>query len=685
MKISKESSGDDYSQPFVRERDSRKVFERDAEGRASFENRERARDAFLQLLRDFKSAQSAVNDQSMAALVPNEDRARVYLPPIASPSQRGRQKGKGRGDETLRSRASGVVRDLLPSNQEWFARFFDATVVRVALSRDLNADYQKLRKLEARFEHTKTTVEGPHSVFGHDEQFFALFVAAADAALFRHHLLGTLADAIRADLRDLESNNKFDTLDRVAVRSRLVAFLVCLPYYATARRNTPAPIETRVAWPVDLDPETLFFVESSLVASTDVALPKNGDSGSLELAAGKIFCATHLCRALKWTTFKKIDAIDAARLAARSLAERREVSAHAVFARLEIERLFDDLRLDISLFSPTTVLCFGEDDSASTSPPTQTPRKMYALSPLALDNTPERQREQSVPRTQLDVPALTIRAEYAAQIKASFSTKATQASPAAPSSKRKKLRPFLLVAPVLDDDTPDLFAPLADCFFRRYPLLKQAAELALDAATAHATDLPGEEALAVAKDKLSTLIKFAPPDAPEKLVEVASNLALQRFERSVLPGLLHKMHLRTHESSLLPDDEEADSSYVDASTQHVGGGRDGADAKGRARVALTNITAIPARADIQREDSSPHQRRHPVPSQQIKRFLLPPETPPRALSESASRSSPPPPPVFNIEQNLANFGSDAQPAEVERTFNVLQPRVNVLQPRAREG
>lgn len=550
---------EDYSQPFVRERDSRKAFSTDSATRLTFDNRERARDAFLRLLRDFESARSAVDDAALEALIPPEDRPFLYRDVVAPPQRSAGRRGGRRpvwGDDaslrTLRARASSIVRCLLPVNQRWFAELFDATLLRVALAPPLDAEAQqadKLKRLQARLFAER---EGPISGLAYDEHFFALFVAGADAALFRNQLLAALSAGIKADLESLSAMDEAragDTLDRLGVRARIAGFVVCSPHYAPAATTTASDC---LAWPPDLDP--VDFLKH--------------DDDSLK-AAASIFCATNLCRAIKWTPTSRDDSeqLKAARKRFRLIVHGMPNSSR-VFSRLELERLFDDLQLTHVDFETETILSALDNATVIRN-------EMPALSPLFLD------RLRSSQDALVHIPALAKHAGYATHIKAVFLANKIPSSSSMPHTAtplKAKLRPFLLVKPTRRDETPPFFAPLADAFFRRYPLMKSAAELALDAAAAHAfarlerhiTNQDDHDdvsiALKVAADKIAVLAVFAPPDAPTKLIEIATTLTLDKFRRSVLPDILSKIKQRRsvdhHEADSRADEDASERQSI---------------------------------------------------------------------------------------------------------------------------
>ena len=102
----------------------------------------------------------------------------------------------------------------------------------------------------------------------------------------------------------------------------------------------------------------------------------------------------------------------------------------------------------------------------------------------------------------------------------------TAPSPVAAASplvaRRKKLRPQLVAAAPVDAAVAAALRPLAVHFFRRHPALKDAAQLALDAARAHG------DGAAEAERRVGLVVALVAPERG-RAAEVAANLALGVF------------------------------------------------------------------------------------------------------------------------------------------------------------
>ena len=633
----------DVSLPFVKQRDSRKVFEGDRRDRDAYNNRERARDTFLQLLRDFSKAQADVDGRALLKLVPVDDHAYFHgWRPLLETTGGGgghlgqqqpqRQQAKQRPDgssndlTTLRGRASRLLRSLLPENVAWFAELFDATMVRAASasffpsedsSSKISADDDKLRKLEARiYESPQLASDDPASLFEHRETFFYLLVAAADAARLEAKLLGALAKGLEADLSSLENRaDASEVLGRVCLRAKLAGVLLCLSSFGPDQA-LHEDLQADRPWPRALCP-------LCLLDSTGW-----GDFSSPVVSA-KILLVSYLCRALRWDraffrahrgsyVSRVKDALLSAnyQIANATNDKKTLLSPALVCARLELERLvYDDLGLVTShektneetlkknatraAFddeAPTVVLLPKEEDDDKEDlvwtffPSATTTQKKAPLTPSAASNTPsawtpscaankttkalslgpsttsKRRLREDSPMVAVDDLGFAARSRAARHVARSCTAlgaargrRFLRLAPA--SALKSKLRPFLVrptSSPEEKKDVDDedarqrrLFAPVAASFFRRYPTMQAAVDLAVDASRLHfdhaleTFDGDDLEAADLGKSLLLSRLKAAldlaaPPDdgRSSRVIAVATNLAIAHWSTDVAPNLL---------------------------------------------------------------------------------------------------------------------------------------------------
>ena len=536
------SGGVDVAMPFVKARDSRHEFEVDQSERNAYNNREKCRDAFLALLRDFRKAQADVDGRALMAFVPNEDQPYFHgFGGRREPTKPTKGKKKPYENETLRGRSSRLVRSLLPENVAWFADLFDATLVQTSATSappEVKGDTEKLRKLEARIYESAagdTAGEDPASLFDHGETFFYLLIAGADAARLETKLLDTLARHVAADLGG-------DRLDRLILRAKLAGVVLCLSTFgrdlATTDDGGSRP------WPRALCPVRLLGDETFTTSA----------------GAIKVLVVSQLCRALRWDrSFRSAPPGTFYGELQRTLLEAQKRLATAtsvgpcasalICARLELDRLiYDDLQL-----SP-----LEEDDRHQATIDVDIFGAFLDVPPMVTPLVPRTVRRGGTPVSGGTLSgedlALSSVSRVARDVGRQCAAVGRQGAVAPQSTV--KLRPYLVRPPTVDpeDQRRRLFAPVAASFFRRYPTIQAAVDLAIDAAKAHVEhaldDDDVTDAYALAKDLLvarlgPALDLAAPPEMADRVTAVATNLALAHWSNDVLPGLLQRRSRRT--------------------------------------------------------------------------------------------------------------------------------------------
>eukprot|EP00633_Aureoumbra_lagunensis_P009147 CAMPEP_0197309662 /NCGR_PEP_ID=MMETSP0891-20130614/8261_1 /TAXON_ID=44058 ORGANISM="Aureoumbra lagunensis, Strain CCMP1510" /NCGR_SAMPLE_ID=MMETSP0891 /ASSEMBLY_ACC=CAM_ASM_000534 /LENGTH=247 /DNA_ID=CAMNT_0042794871 /DNA_START=866 /DNA_END=1609 /DNA_ORIENTATION=+ len=106
------------------------------------------------------------------------------------------------------------------------------------------------------------------------------------------------------------------------------------------------------------------------------------------------------------------------------------------------------------------------------------------------------------------------------------------------SARKQKLRPYLVTKPAnaKDDEKKDRtarrtrFAPLVSSFFKRYPTIEAAVDLAIQAARMHA-EAKDNDINSLLLSRLRPALTLAlPPNAPKQIISIATNLAIERFQ-----------------------------------------------------------------------------------------------------------------------------------------------------------
>ena len=479
----------DLSVPFDAARDSR-LHHRGRE--QAYALRERCRDRFLDLLRDYEAAR---RDANRERLFPPADDAFFFR------KRRPQRRGARQTRDAFRDRASQVCRAVPPEHVGWFARVFTDILTAAAAAEDVYDEADDAFWAGSPLE----TVPGQLRIF-------ALFVVGADAKAFsdslREVLVATLTEDVDADA--LPRTRVGEALAKRTAGAALLGFLRSAPNFSSSSQGRPRP--------ADLD---VVRVLQSVKDASD---------------ARAYFVAAWVCAFLAALQFdaasrREDTAIMDELEALRARLACRDPSPALLAARLDVEACLRRLgrplvSLELSVPAP----------ASPTSP--ASPRD--AWSPRRAPNV-------------ADADAL--RSPAAARAaRAWFSAAVSVVSPAKTKTPPKKVTP-LLVKPApaaraekkAEAASPTatataarraLLKPVAAAFFRRHPRARDVAQLAVDAAKARcAADPgldPGREIDARARPALDLL---APPDQPAAVARVAASLARAHFLEDVVPKL----------------------------------------------------------------------------------------------------------------------------------------------------
>ena len=479
----------DLSVPFDAARDSR-LHHRGRE--QAYALRERCRDRFLDLLRDYEAAR---RDANRERLFPPADDAFFFR------KRRPQRRGARQTRDAFRDRASQVCRAVPPEHVGWFARVFTDILTAAAAAEDVYDEADDAFWAGSPLE----TVPGQLRIF-------ALFVVGADAKAFsdslREVLVATLSEDVDADA--LPRTRVGEALAKRTAGAALLGFLRSAPNFGSSSQGRPRP--------ADLD---VVRVLQSVKDASD---------------ARAYFVAAWVCAFLAALQFdaasrREDTAIMDELEALRARLACRDPSPALLAARLDVEACLRRLgrplvSLELSVPAP----------ASPTSP--ASPRD--AWSPRRAPNV-------------ADADAL--RSPAAARAaRAWFSAAVSVVSPAKTKTPPKKVTP-LLVKPApaaraekkAEAASPTatataarraLLKPVAAAFFRRHPRARDVAQLAVDAAKARcAADPgldPGREIDARARPALDLL---APPDQPAAVARVAASLARAHFLEDVVPKL----------------------------------------------------------------------------------------------------------------------------------------------------
>ena len=475
--------------PFDAARDSR-LHHRGRE--QAYALRERCRDRFLDLLRDYEAAR---RDANRERLFPPADDAFFFR------KRRPQRRGARQTRDAFRDRASQVCRAVPPEHVGWFARVFTDILTAAAAAEDVYDEADDAFWAGSPLE----TVPGQLRIF-------ALFVVGADAKAFsdslREVLVATLSEDVDADA--LPRTRVGEALAKRTAGAALLGFLRSAPNFGSSSQGRPRPADldvVRVLQSVNDASDARAYFVAAWVCAFLAALQFDAASRKEETAI--------------------MDELEAlrARLACR------DPSPALLAARLDVEACLRRLgrplaSLELSVPAP----------ASPTSP--ASPRD--AWSPRRAPNV-------------ADADAL--RSPAAARAaRAWFSAAVSVVSPAKTKTPPKKVTP-LLVKPApaareakkAEAASPTatataarraLLKPVAAAFFRRHPRARDVAQLAVDAAKARcAADPgldPGREIDARARPALDLL---APPDQPAAVARVAASLARAHFLEDVVPKL----------------------------------------------------------------------------------------------------------------------------------------------------
>ena len=479
----------DLSVPFDAARDSR-LHHRGRE--QAYALRERCRDRFLDLLRDYEAAR---RDANRERLFPPADDAFFFR------KRRPQRRGARQTRDAFRDRASQVCRAVPPEHVGWFARVFTDILTAAAAAEDVYDEADDAFWAGSPLE----TVPGQLRIF-------ALFVVGADAKAFsdslREVLVATLSEDVDADA--LPRTRVGEALAKRTAGAALLGFLRSAPNFSSSSQGRPRP--------ADLD---VVRVLQSVKDASD---------------ARAYFVAAWVCAFLAALQFdaasrREDTAIMDELEALRARLACRDPSPALLAARLDVEACLRRLG------RPLASLALSVPAPASPTSPAS-PRD--AWSPRRAPNV-------------ADADAL--RSPAAARAaRAWFSAAVSVVSPAKTKTPPKKVTP-LLVKPApaaraekkAEAASPTatataarraLLKPVAAAFFRRHPRARDVAQLAVDAAKARcAADPgldPGREIDARARPALDLL---APPDQPAAVARVAASLARAHFLEDVVPKL----------------------------------------------------------------------------------------------------------------------------------------------------
>ena len=479
----------DLSVPFDAARDSR-LHHRGRE--QAYALRERCRDRFLDLLRDYEAAR---RDANRERLFPPADDAFFFR------KRRPQRRGARQTRDAFRDRASQVCRAVPPEHVGWFARVFTDILTAAAAAEDVYDEADDAFWAGSPLE----TLPGQLRIF-------ALFVVGADAKAFsdslREVLVATLSEDVDADA--LPRTRVGEALAKRTAGAALLGFLRSAPNFSSSSQGRPRP--------ADLD---VVRVLQSVKDASD---------------ARAYFVAAWVCAFLAALQFdaasrKEATAIMDELEALRARLACRDPSPALLAARLDVEACLRRLG------RPLASLALSVPAPASPTSPAS-PRD--AWSPRRAPNV-------------ADADAL--RSPAAARAaRAWFSAAVSVVSPAKAKTPPKKVTP-LLVKPApaaraekkAEAASPTatataarraLLKPVAAAFFRRHPRARDVAALAADAAKARcAADPgldPGREIDARARPALDLL---APPDQPAAVARVAASLARAHFLEDVVPKL----------------------------------------------------------------------------------------------------------------------------------------------------
>ena len=209
----------DLSVPFDAARDSR-LHHRGRE--QAYALRERCRDRFLDLLRDYEAAR---RDANRERLFPPADDAFFFG------KRRPQRRGARQTRDAFRDRASQVCRAVPPEHVGWFARVFTDILTAAAAAEDVYDEADDAFWAGSPLE----TVPGQLRIF-------ALFVVGADAKAFsdslREVLVATLSEDVDADA--LPRTRVGEALAKRTAGAALLGFLRSAPNFGSSSQRRAA-------------------------------------------------------------------------------------------------------------------------------------------------------------------------------------------------------------------------------------------------------------------------------------------------------------------------------------------------------------------------------------------------------------------------------------------------------------
>ena len=211
--------------PFDAARDSR-LHHRGRE--QAYALRERCRDRFLDLLRDYEAAR---RDANRERLFPPADDAFFFR------KRRPQRRGARQTRDAFRDRASQVCRAVPPEHVGWFARVFTDILTAAAAAEDVYDEADDAFWAGSPLE----TVPGQLRIF-------ALFVVGADAKAFsdslREVLVATLSEDVDADA--LPRTRVGEALAKRTAGAALLGFLRSAPNFSSSSQGRPRPADLDV-------------------------------------------------------------------------------------------------------------------------------------------------------------------------------------------------------------------------------------------------------------------------------------------------------------------------------------------------------------------------------------------------------------------------------------------------------
>ena len=478
----------DLSVPFDAARDSR-LHHRGRE--QAYALRERCRDRFLDLLRDYEAAR---RDANRERLFPPADDAFFFR------KRRPQRRGARQTRDAFRDRASQVCRAVPPEHVGWFARVFTDILTAAAAAEDVYDEADDAFWAGSPLE----TVPGQLRIF-------ALFVVGADAKAFsdslREVLVATLSEDVDADA--LPRTRVGEALAKRTAGAALLGFLRSAPNFSSfTGRPRPADLDVvRVLQSVkDASDARAYFVAAWVCAF---------------LAALQFDAAS---RREDTAIMDELEALRA-RLACR------DPSPALLAARLDVEACLRRLG------RPLASLELSVPAPASPTSPASRARRLVAA-PRAQRR---RRRRAAVAGRGAGRAGLVLRRGFCRV--ARQGQDAPEESDAAPREARARGARGEEGRGGLADRDGDRGAPRAPQARRGRvlpapPRARDVAQLAVDAAKARcAADPgldPGREIDARARPALDLL---APPDQPAAVARVAASLARAHFLEDVVPKL----------------------------------------------------------------------------------------------------------------------------------------------------